>query len=395
MLTATEMNMVEPTLASRRCEPRVLALIDNLGPGGAQRQFLYLVGWLYRNGFAVEVVTYRPQDFFAGVLRELGISWLLLPKPSNLQLLWAFHCQLERSRPDVIISFLATPNLLAELIGGLGGVPVIASERSFDRNLRSWPVVRRACAHGVASWIVANSRRQSDQLKEQFPWLRRKMATISNCVDLERFSPKPEVLDKSEFCLIVVATFADYKNPQRLLRGFVQARSALKPLRLTVHWYGNRLTKDRGGQSDASTYDRLCQAIIDAGCLRDFKLHPPLSAVEEAYHSSGALCLPSLVEGCPNVVCEAMACARPVIASRISDIPWLLAAQPEAYLFDPMDTGDIARAIEAVVRTPASERAAIGAANRRQAEKYFNVDRFGRNFAGLIRSCTAKAAPVI
>ena len=51
---------------------RVVMVIDHLEPGGAQRQFCLLATSLHRLGFAVRVVVFRRDDFFADILQEAG-----------------------------------------------------------------------------------------------------------------------------------------------------------------------------------------------------------------------------------------------------------------------------------------------------------------------------------
>ncbi|HLJ58030.1 MAG TPA: glycosyltransferase family 4 protein [Chthonomonadaceae bacterium] len=50
----------------------------------------------------------------------------------------------------------------------------------------------------------------------------------------------------------------------------------------------------------------------------------PHSEIPDWMAASDLFCLPSLREGCPNVVLESLSCGRPVVASRVGGIPELL-----------------------------------------------------------------------
>jgi teichuronic acid biosynthesis glycosyltransferase TuaC len=52
-------------------------------------------------------------------------------------------------------------------------------------------------------------------------------------------------------------------------------------------------------------------------------------------------CLPSLNEGCPNVVLEALACGTPVVASSVGGIPEMIKTECEGILVDPGDSAQL------------------------------------------------------
>ncbi len=64
--------------------------------------------------------------------------------------------------------------------------------------------------------------------------------------------------------------------------------------------------------------------------------------------ASDLVTLPSYMEGCPNVVLEALACGRPVVATRVGGIPEIM-NNDCGRLIEPRDSSELARALASVL----------------------------------------------
>lgn len=89
------------------------------------------------------------------------------------------------------------------------------------------------------------------------------------------------------------------------------------------------------------------------------------------YHHADVFVLPSLAEGLPVVLMEAMACGLPVIASRISGIPELVASGESGTLVTPTRIDSLAQAIVEIARDP-QRREDYGRAGRSAVQKRFD-----------------------
>ena len=87
----------------------------------------------------------------------------------------------------------------------------------------------------------------------------------------------------------------------------------------------------------------------------------------DLYHAADALCLPSHWEGTSNVVCEAMACGLPVLASRAGDNARLIQDGGNGILFDAASPRSIADAILRFEALPRAARERMGAQGRTSA----------------------------
>jgi teichuronic acid biosynthesis glycosyltransferase TuaC len=62
-------------------------------------------------------------------------------------------------------------------------------------------------------------------------------------------------------------------------------------------------------------------------------------------NSADLFCLPSLSEGMPNVVIEAMACGSPVVGTRVGGVPDIIKTENLGYVVPPADSAALSKAI--------------------------------------------------
>ena len=82
------------------------------------------------------------------------------------------------------------------------------------------------------------------------------------------------------------------------------------------------------------------------------------------YGRADLVVLPALFEGMPNAVLEAMACARPVLATRVGGVEDVIEDGRTGWLLEPEDLHRLDRHLQAALARPPGEREALGAAAR-------------------------------
>jgi len=100
-------------------------------------------------------------------------------------------------------------------------------------------------------------------------------------------------------------------------------------------------------------------------------------AVQGALAGTGALVLPSFAEGLPVVLMEAMASARPVIASNVAGIAELV-DDASGWLVTPGDADLLATTIETFAASSVEQLTMMGLAGRKRALARHDVDRSGQ-----------------
>ena len=101
------------------------------------------------------------------------------------------------------------------------------------------------------------------------------------------------------------------------------------------------------------------RAIVEKHGIGDqvrFCGRKPHNEVPDWMAASDLFCLPSLREGCPNVVLEALSCGRPVVASRVGGVPELLDESTGA-MAPPGDADALANVLEVTLNRTWSEAA--------------------------------------
>ena len=380
---------------------KIVMVIENIGSGGAQRQLCLLATSLCRLGFSIKVIIFRPDFFFEDTLRGHRIPIVYLKSHNRLHLMFLIRQEIRRTRPDVVIGYYHWANLFVVL----SGLPrrefsVIVSERSIDI---SYGIKRRISYlfHRLADVVVSNSYTQGKIVERILNRSKTRTEVVINGVDTRYFRPnKDTVCDgASKLRLLVVARISPEKNVLRFIEAVRVVTLGYPKMEMEIDWYGHVPVFDarddvkwgKAGNDQLVAYFRLVNENIERhGLEYCFRIHPAQKDVRELYLQSDVMCLPSVHEGCSNVIAEAMACGRPVLASRVGDNARLVEDGRNGFLFDPLSVEDIAGAIVRFSKLPVAERRAQGREGRRMAEELLSVDTLADRYVRLIGEVVGK-----
>ncbi len=366
---------------------KFLFVIDNLSTGGSQRQLVNLAVGLKQRDYQVEVFCYAPGDWLAQPLVDLHIPihWFHKKSRYSPAVIFALASLIRKNHYALLLSFLTTPNFYAIVSARFAGawkMPVIVSERCFDYPgliSRQEHLVRHL--YRFSSFVVTNSHNQRFQLEKQYPFLEKRLRTIYNGYDLKYFHPPLKEPENNPPRLLVIASVSPYKNGICLIR-------ALKILRdqygITPHvdWIGQRTVT--GYRLDA--LKQMEKEIEEFQIQEQWHWLDQRTDIVQQLHQHEVLVHPSFVEGLPNVVCEALACGRPVIVSNALDHPRLVQDGWSGFLFDWQSPQQLAEKIRVFLEMPPHERRRMGLNGRAYAEQNLGMDRYVNQFEDLIQT---------
>jgi colanic acid/amylovoran biosynthesis glycosyltransferase len=110
----------------------------------------------------------------------------------------------------------------------------------------------------------------------------------------------------------------------------------------------------------------------------------PNEQVRDEVAGAAALLLPTLAEGLPIVIMEALALGRPVVTTRVAGIPELVDAGC-GWVVEPGSVEQLIDALRAMLATTQAQRAALGAEGRRRVAANHDVHRSARMLLDAFR----------
>jgi len=353
---------------------KILCFIESLCSGGAERQLCGLAILLKQRGYDVKVVTYVENQFYEPQLRQNGVKYELNTSLWNKWLRpWRMAKLIRREKADVVISFLPMVNMATCLAKSLYNAKLIVGERNTTQqlsqkdNLLFW-------LYRFADVIVPNAFSQEQYIKEHFPRLAPKIRVITNFVDTELFRPSAEpTTSRRDTRIICVGRLM----PQKNILSFIEAVNlvAKEGYRFHVDWFG---------QNFQNGYAEQCFRKVEKLHLNDiFLFHEPSRNIVEEYRNSDIFCLPSIYEGFPNVLCEAMSCGLPVICSDVCDNPMIVCDGENGFMFNPQDVSDMARIMTQMLNVPSAKRDKMIFANREKIINLCSMEAFVNKYIAL------------
>ena len=354
---------------------RILLVIDLLNSGGAQRQLVGLAKLLHERGHLIRVVSYIDMPFYKPYLDENGVDNKCIAggdsKPNYKKVYKALREEIKLFEPQVVISYLRFPCILTSLIHRKDkSFKLIVSERNTTQRL-DWLEKLKFWTYRWADIIVPNSHAQERYIKQHFPKYTEKIVTITNFVDTDVFTPTQEKRIHQQPILLTVGRVMTQKNTVRYLHVVKRLKDA--GFHFKVLWYGD--------VSDA--YYKECELELKENGIEDvFEFAGRSQDMVKVYQDADIFCLPSLYEGFPNVLCEAMSCGLPVVASDVCDNPDIVDLSC-GLLLNPLDEDDMFNKLKTMLDKSEKELKSYGEACRIRAIGLFSKDSFLTKYESL------------
>lgn len=351
---------------------RILYIIGQLEPNGAEWQLVRLLDGLDKASFRCYVCSLWPVLDLAPEVERAGAIIVPIFKRWRLDVSVSFRLArfIRKEKIDIVHCFLPTANAWGRVGGILAGVKVVVSERNvedwkpwywlwLDRLLARYTSMILTNAEAIKRFVVSSTKIEPDRVR-----------VIYNSVNPARFSSVDPIALRSELGIMPearVITSIGRLEEQKDFRTFLAAcamvreRTGSLPIKILIVGQGS-LRKE---------LERLAQALgiagetVFLGWRKDIEI---VLAITDIF------VLTSIREGLPNVILEAMAAGKPVVASYVGGIPEVVTDGVTGFVVPARNASGFAEAIGRLLNDP-DLAAAMGRRGQTRACEVFTEDR--------------------
>ena len=369
---------------------RVLHVIESLGLGGAERRLFNDVSRL-NHDFSHTVVhlfadNALADQFHRRQIQTIGLGLKRMADPKAVPALWR---AVKQNRPNLIHTQLFAADCYGRLVGRMLGIPVVSTVQSSvyespDPYLRSakheW--ADRWTARTCVTRLVAVSEFVRESLKNRFHLDGSRIQVIPNGIDPVPFEKgRPDSaralrhslgISPDAKVLITVGKLNPPKGHRFVLEALESVRNRFPDLVWLI-------------VGDGISRLELEQTARKRGLTRNVRFLGVREDVPDLLALSDLFVFPSLSEGLPFVLLEAMAAGKPCIGFRIGPMPEVIEDRVTGLLSEPASSAGIAQAVISLLQNPDPGRR-MGEQGRERVRRLFHADRSARQLENLYRS---------
>lgn len=274
---------------------------------------------------------------------------------------------IKKIKPDVVLTYTIKPNLYGGLVCRLMGIPYICNITGLGTALQRDNILSKLLlflyriSTSKARCIFFQNRENMEFLKERNVALKNSKLLPGSGVNLAKFEYQPYPSEGNGICFLAVLRIMKDKG----IEEFLTAAEYIKDHYHNTSFY-------LAGEYEAETkdiYQPWVEKLVQKGALHYLGY---IDNMKEAMMKSHVIVHPSYHEGMSNVLLEAAACGRPVIASDVPGCRETLQNGLSGNLFTAKDTQSLISAIEIILSYSEQDRGEMGLCGRKYMEEHFD-----------------------
>ena len=344
---------------------KVMQVTWSLVAGGAEIYALTIARNLAPARYTTEICALDQGGALVPEIKRLGIPYSVMNRRQgiDLRLMWRLYRFFARERPSIIHTHHFNQLFYSFIGAKLTGARIVHTEHSLEayEGRRKMRVALRLLSIFCRK-VVAIGSDSETFMREQVGIPERKLAVIRAGIDLKAFDESKEEaraalgLSIKDRVVTIIARLYPEKNHRLLLAAFAQVYEQVADARLLIVGEGT----EREAIEAEIKRRRLEERVHVLGVRRD---------VARILAATDVFALSSEREGLPIVVLEAMAAARPVVATAVGDLPSVIKDKETGFIVPPGDAQALAATLSQLLND-ASLAARVGEAARASVQAY-------------------------
>ena len=321
---------------------RVLLMIDDASVGGGQRYVLWLAGRLDPQRFRVSVVC-EAQGYLVEELARLGITVTPLKISNNINPISVFRCAeiFRRLRPDIVHTHGGTAGFVGRIGAKVAGVRHTVHTYHGMHYLRDRSLMRRTAYTTIdrllapfTDRLVCVSHADYDLGIAHGVVRKDRTVVIRNGIDVRRITTNTAVSASRRSHKIVgtIGRLHEQKGHIHLLHAAAEVIRRCPSTRFQI-------------VGEGQLADTLTNRIRELGLKDHVSLLGARTDTPELLGTFDVFVLPSLWEGLPLALLEAMAARKPIVASDVDGIREVLVDGRDGLLVPPANPAALTEAI--------------------------------------------------
>lgn len=377
---------------------KILYFTTSCQMAGTEKILYELATGLDREKFNILVCTIKSNDGnLLFKLKEAGIATETLNLNSKVQFFKVLKLIqiIKNFKPDVIQSFLFFDNILSRIFGRICGVSIIISgQRNVETHRSKLRNFIDRITIPLTDFFISNTEAGKKKLIEREKIFPSKILIIQNGIDLK-----------------VIHSVLDDQKKNRLLNGIITDIQILGQETKIIGFVGY-LEKQKGvrylleafSKLETESIDSVVLVIIGDGSVRNEleEFARKLKIENRVYflgHMKEAMkfmflfdifVLPSLWEGMPNVILEAMTFGLPIIATDVGGVPEIITDGKNGFLVRSKNSKILSEKIKYVLNLSGQERKKIGDEARKRIEDKFSLEKMIKNYQNFYQGLIKK-----
>ncbi len=344
---------------------RIFYLITDLDIGGAENMLFELAQRIDKSKFIPEVGCLKGKGIVGKKLEALGIK----VKYFHIEKLWHIYklanvvSFLRQGRFDILHSYLFHANIIGRICGKLAGIPIVVSSIRVCEREKLYHLWMDRITNRMVDLEICVSKEVKNFTIEKAGISEHKLEVVENGIPDTFLDAVTSHRNKKAHSLVVgtVARLSEQKGIEYLLYA----------AKKTIEQFPNITFIIVGSGPLAS---QLKELSIKLNISRNVKFIGFRNDIPELLSVIDIFVLPSLWEGMPNALLEAMAAGKPVIATDTGGSKDLIDSNINGVLVEPANSEALAEAILKLLGDPA-QRQRLGESAREKVKERFPIDK--------------------